>query len=58
VIINFYYSPEYLWFYYPLIFWGLGLILHLLSLKYLIKRYSLLLDTAKKKIGYDEHGRH
>jgi hypothetical protein len=28
VFINLYYSPEYLWFYWSLLWWGLGVVFH------------------------------
>lgn len=31
IFINLMYSPVYLWFFYPLIGWGLGLFLHAMS---------------------------
>jgi hypothetical protein len=31
IAINFIYSPEYIWFFYPLIGWGIGITAHYLS---------------------------
>jgi len=30
IAINFIYSPEYIWFFYPLICWGIGIAMHYL----------------------------
>jgi hypothetical protein len=31
ILINLLYSPEYIWFFYPLIGWGIGITIHYLS---------------------------
>lgn len=31
IVINFIYSPEAIWFFYPLICWGIGISMHYLS---------------------------
>ena len=47
IFTNLYYSPEEIWFVYPLVFWGLGVTLHYISLKFIKNKYELWLDIAK-----------
>ncbi len=49
IFINLMYSPEFLWFVFPLTFWGIGLIMHYL---YAIKWLERILREREAKAEY------
>ena len=50
IYVNLVYTPEYIWFIYPLLFWGLGLALHYVSIDYKAKKYVSMLDDCINEV--------
>ena len=50
LFINLWINPHYLWFPYPLVGWGIGIVFH-----YLAIRPSAIIEEAEKEIAYIEY---
>ncbi|MEM5828014.1 MAG: 2TM domain-containing protein [Candidatus Aenigmatarchaeota archaeon] len=50
ILFNLYFTPQYIWFYYPLIFWGIGLIFHYIGVARAINSVIELERKAEEKL--------